>query len=202
MSFTLAQVATVYNKAIATSNTDIIVNSVEILFIMDLDEWLFAGLEAWNENWTKHASDSEDTSLDVEAEKGGKMAELKNEVALQKDQVARQNDEIAILRETVQKMQASIAAFSSSESVPPCSANVSLNAYSVESEENTCLDAVAGDVETMHLLKDDNSNQRGQVTVPQSNSESSMPMPRDAEQENEESQMGVATSDCEIAFGC
>eukprot|EP00986_Skeletonema_menzelii_P012417 scaffold6833_cov74-Skeletonema_menzelii.AAC.1 len=88
-------------------------------------------------------------------------------------------------------MQASIAAFSSSESVPPCSASVSLNA---------CLDAVAGDVETMHLLKDDNSNQRGQVTAPQSNFESSMP--RDAEQENEESKMGVATSDCEIAFKC
>ena len=156
---TLAQVAIVYNKAIATSNTDIIVNSVEILFIMDLDEWLFAGLEAWNENWTKHASDSEGASSDVdaEAEKGGEITELKNEVALQKDQMTRQNEEIAMLRETMQKMQASIAAFSSSESIPQCSANESL-IHAVESEDTTCLDTdtVAGGEETMNTTKDVN----------------------------------------------
>ena len=150
---TLAQAATVYNKAIATSNTDIIVNSVEILFIMDLDEWLFAGLEAWNENWTKHSSESEGASSDVdaEAEKGGEITELKNEVALQKDQMTRQNEEIAMLRETVQNMQTSFAAFSSSESIPQCSANESLiHAVESESEDTTCLDAVAAGGGTMN----------------------------------------------------
>ena len=141
--FTLTQVATVYNKAIATSDTDIIVNSVEILFIMDLDEWLFAGLEAWNENWTKHASDSEGTSSegassDVVAEKSGETVEMKEEIALQKEQVARQSEEIAMLRETVQKLQNSMAAFTSSESIPQCSANEILTVHSVESEETTC----------------------------------------------------------------
>ena len=202
--FTLAQVATVYNKAIATSNTDIIVNSVEILFIMDLDEWLFAGLEAWNENWTKHASDSEGASSNVVAEERGETEEMKEEIALQKvqiadqqkelvlqkDQMTRQNDQIAMLRETVQKLQASIAAFSLSESIPQCSVNEGLAPYSVESEENTCLDAVAGEVETMHLLNDNNLSQRGQITASQRT------MPGNSEQENEESQAGAATSDC------
>ena len=112
---------------------------------MDLDEWLFAGLEAWNKNWTKHASDSEGgrSDVDAESEKGGEITELKNEVALQKDQMTRQNEEIAMLRETVQNMQTSFAAFSSSESIPQFSANESLT-HSVESEDTTCLDTVAG----------------------------------------------------------
>ena len=38
----LVQVSTVYNQAIATSNTDVIANSVIVVFVMDLDEWIFA----------------------------------------------------------------------------------------------------------------------------------------------------------------
>eukprot|EP00984_Skeletonema_dohrnii_P008777 scaffold3271_cov82-Skeletonema_dohrnii-CCMP3373.AAC.3 len=51
-------VSTVYNSAIATSNTDIIVNSVIVLFVMEMDEWIFSTLEAINEKWTKHAAES------------------------------------------------------------------------------------------------------------------------------------------------
>ena len=111
--------------------------------------------------------------------------------------MTRQNEEIAMLRETVHKMQASIAAFSSSESTPQCSANESL-IHSVESEDTTSLDAVAGGEGTMNTTNNDSSSQRGQITAPQSQcKEITMPSARDAVQENEESQLGTATSDCE-----
>jgi len=138
--FTLSQVSTVYNKAIATSNTEIIVNSVIVLFVMDLDEWIFAALEACKGKWTAHTSDSEAAS-DAESKNGSVIDEMKREIALQKaqlesqqveltsqqdeigilrskqedlmlqmDQVARQNDEITMLLAAVQKMQESLAA--------------------------------------------------------------------------------------------
>ncbi len=119
----LFQVSTVYNKAIATSDTDIIVNSVIVLFVMDLDEWIFASLKACNKNWTAHASDSESSS-NAEAEREEAFKKMKDEIAiqkaqiasqqeelmLQKDQVARQNDKIAMLSESMEKMQESFAA--------------------------------------------------------------------------------------------
>ena len=198
MSLALPQAATVYNGAIATSNTDIIINSVEILFVMELDEWLFAGLEAWNENWTKHASDSEgaatshvdarsgsyseggaSSEAEVAAEKRGETEEMKEEIALWKEQAARQNDEISMLREAVQKMQASIAAFSSSESIPQCSPR----------DIETTMNARNDD--------DDTSSQKGQITAPQSNYEISMPMAHDSEQERGSLEVGAATPDCE-----
>ena len=132
------QVSTVYNKAIATSNTDIIVNSVVVLFVMEVDEWIFAGLEAWNEKWTAHSSDSESSS----DKKGDEVAEMKDEIACQKAQIIRQNDEIAMLRETVQKMQESLgAATTSPERFPQCDAVKDLSSHSVESIDTACSDA-------------------------------------------------------------
>eukprot|EP00574_Skeletonema_japonicum_P005527 CAMPEP_0201727808 /NCGR_PEP_ID=MMETSP0593-20130828/13751_1 /ASSEMBLY_ACC=CAM_ASM_000672 /TAXON_ID=267983 /ORGANISM="Skeletonema japonicum, Strain CCMP2506" /LENGTH=161 /DNA_ID=CAMNT_0048219737 /DNA_START=1 /DNA_END=486 /DNA_ORIENTATION=- len=93
---------------------------------MDLDEWIFASLKACSRKWTAHSSDSDSSSgeesssgSEAEAEKGGAIEEMKEEIALQKgqlesqleelmrqkDQLARQNNEIAMLRETFQKMQ-------------------------------------------------------------------------------------------------
>ena len=143
----LIQVSTVYNKAIATSNTDIIINSVVVLFIMDLDEYIFALLEACNEKWTAHASDSEDTSSDEEArnesESSIEITEMKEEIKRQKtqiasqqeelgilrsqqeelmrqrDQVTRQNDEIARLHDVVQQMQDSLVQFIPQSQSPP-----------------------------------------------------------------------------------
>ncbi len=144
----LVQVSTVYNKAIATGNTDIIVNSVIVLFVMDLDEWIFASLKAWNKKWTAHSSDSDSSSeeeesssgseAEAEAEKGGAIEEMKEEISLQKgqlesqqeelmrqkDQLARQNDEIAMLRETFQKMQDSFAVSAGSIAQSPSSESV------------------------------------------------------------------------------
>ena len=135
------QVSTVYNKAIAASNTDIIVNSVVVLFVMEIDEWIFAGLEAWNENWTAHSSDSESSS-EKEAEKGDEVAAMKDEIACQKAQITRQNDEIAMLRETVQKMQESLgAATALLERISQCDAVKDLSSHSFESKDTACSDA-------------------------------------------------------------
>eukprot|EP00984_Skeletonema_dohrnii_P010978 scaffold4339_cov100-Skeletonema_dohrnii-CCMP3373.AAC.3 len=91
-------VSTIYNKAIATSNTEIIVNSVVVLFVMDLDEWIFAALEACKEKWTAHAADSKDSSSDTE--KGGVIDEMKDKIALQDSQIADQQKEL--MRQKIQ----------------------------------------------------------------------------------------------------
>jgi hypothetical protein len=49
-------VSTIYNMAIATSNTEIIVNSVIILFIVEIDEYCFGIIDAINPNWVEHMS--------------------------------------------------------------------------------------------------------------------------------------------------
>lgn len=92
------QVSTVYNKAIVARDTDIIVNSVIVLFVIDLDEWIFASLKTWNEKWTSHASDSESSS-DVKREKEGAIEEMKEEIALQKTQIASQQEEIMLQKD-------------------------------------------------------------------------------------------------------
>eukprot|EP00985_Skeletonema_marinoi_P004628 scaffold2009_cov156-Skeletonema_marinoi.AAC.7 len=81
-------VSTVYNKAIATSNTAIIANSVIVLFIMEIDEYTFAALEASNKKWTAHAEESEDSSLVTE------VSEMKEEFELQRAQIASQQEQI------------------------------------------------------------------------------------------------------------
>ena len=46
-------VSTIYNEAIATSNTEIIANSVIILFITDLDELFYCVMMTINPRWTE-----------------------------------------------------------------------------------------------------------------------------------------------------
>jgi len=131
-------VSTVYNSVIATSNTAMIVNSVVVLFIMEIDEYIFAALNAINDKWTEHAADSEEVSkIKEELEKklerqrgqiASQQEEIDNqqtqitsqqeelvsqqkELMLQRDQVAKQNDEIAVLSGMVQQMQDSLAQF-------------------------------------------------------------------------------------------
>jgi hypothetical protein len=77
----------VYNKAIVTSNNYNIVNSVVVLFLMKVDKWIFAGLEAWNEKWTAHASDSKST-FDKE-EKGGEIAQIQLHTVLRGETLIR-----------------------------------------------------------------------------------------------------------------
>jgi len=67
-SFTF-YVSSIYNAAIATSNTEIIFNSVIILFICDIDELIYEILEVINAEWVEKMSfhKNEEHSEDVEA---------------------------------------------------------------------------------------------------------------------------------------
>eukprot|EP00984_Skeletonema_dohrnii_P015654 scaffold6800_cov89-Skeletonema_dohrnii-CCMP3373.AAC.2 len=89
-------VSTVYNKAIATSNTEIIVNSVIVLFIMEIDEYIFSALDAINEKWTEHAADKE-------------ASEMKAQIESQQEEIDNQRNDIRMLREAVEKLQQSQA---------------------------------------------------------------------------------------------
>ena len=117
------QVSTVYNKAIATSNTEIIVNSVIVLFIMDLDEWIFSALEAINDDWTSHVAKSED---EMKVQIASQQEELKNlreiveriqDSLTQMDQIASEKEELRKLHEIVDKMLESNASSAHSEHV-------------------------------------------------------------------------------------
>jgi uncharacterized coiled-coil protein SlyX len=109
------QVCTVYNTAIATSNTELIMNSVFVLFIMELDEWIFSDLEAINEKWTKHAAGGS-TRLDTEAAaKGSMIDEMKEEIALQKVQITTQQEQIASLQEDLRALREIVEKFQESQ---------------------------------------------------------------------------------------
>jgi chromosome segregation ATPase len=133
------QVSTVYNKAIATSNTELIANSVIVLFVMELDEWIFSVLEAINKKWTEHAAKSEME----EAKKGAKIEEMREEIALHKAQIESQQEQIASqqeqftlqqeelrkLREIVEKLQESQAAVAAATTSTTKSDSQSFSAY-------------------------------------------------------------------------
>ena len=65
-------------------------NSVIVLFVMEMDEWIFSALEASNKKWTEHAADSESSS-DSAAEKGAEIDEMQEEIAVQKEQITVKN---------------------------------------------------------------------------------------------------------------
>ena len=79
---------------------------------MDLDEWIFASLKAWNKKWAEHACDLEaveEMKEEIALQKA-QIADQQEELMLQKNRMAKQNDEIVILRETLQKLLESHAA--------------------------------------------------------------------------------------------
>jgi len=88
-------VSTVYNSAIATSNTAMIVNSVVVLFVMEIDEKIFAALNAINDKWTKHAAESEE------------LERQRAQIASQQEQIDEQRRGLRVLRETVERIQGS-----------------------------------------------------------------------------------------------
>ena len=131
------QVSTVYNIAIATSNTDIILNSVVVLFIMEMDQVIFAAIEAWNNKWTAHADESKDARSETEeGNRNGTAAsalkKMKMEIASQDAKIAAQQDEIRMLRDTMQQIleSQSVAGATPSESIPQCFNNDSENIVS------------------------------------------------------------------------
>ncbi len=89
-----------YNNAIATSNTNIIVNSVIVLFVMEIDEYIFAAFNAINDKWTAHAAESEEV-----AEMKKELERQRAQIASQQEQIDNQREDVRMLRETVEKIQ-------------------------------------------------------------------------------------------------
>ena len=94
------QVSAVYNRAIATTDTEMIANSVIVLFVMELDEWIFSDLEAINEKWTSR----DDAWSYTEAGNGITEIEMKEEIELHKAQIAAQKEELEMLRESMENI--------------------------------------------------------------------------------------------------
>jgi len=126
------------------------VNSVIVLFVMEMDEWIFSALEASNKKWTEHAAESEDANSDKDTEKESTIEEMKGEIAIQKAQIAdqeeeltlqkekmaKQSGEIKMLQEAVQKMQEALAAsVALSETIPLCAAEESITAHATDLED-------------------------------------------------------------------
>ena len=85
-------------------------NSVIVLFVMEMDEFIFDALEAIDEKWTAHAADgSENTNSDI-AEMKEKMTRQSEQIASQQEQITSQQEELRMLRELVEKIQQSQAA--------------------------------------------------------------------------------------------
>lgn len=88
-------VSAIYNHAIATTNTEIIINSVAILFIMEIDECFFALLEGINVGWV-----DEVTQRDAEEEENdAEFRRLKQEVHGLRSEVREQREIIQRLME-------------------------------------------------------------------------------------------------------
>jgi len=133
-----------------------IVNSVVVLFVMEIDEYIFAALNAINDKWTEHAadSDSEEVSkikeelekklerqraqiasqqdeIDNQKTKMEELVSQQKELMLQRDQVAKQNDEITLLSGIVQQMQDSLAQFIP-QSQSPLFESVTMQTFELE----------------------------------------------------------------------
>ena len=116
------QVTVIYNKALATKNTEIIVNSVIILFVMEIDEAIFSAVVAINEKWAKHAAESEELAstsessgsggraqAQAQALKDNEVVEMKDEIALQRTQITTQREQIETQTAEIEILKAQIA---------------------------------------------------------------------------------------------
>ena len=115
-----------YNNAIATSNTDIIVNSVIVLFVMEIDENIFAAFNAINDKWTAHAAESEEVS-----EMKKELERQRAQIASQQEEIDNQREDLRMLRETVEKIQeaqASAAATLATSDIEGAECNVHVDA--------------------------------------------------------------------------
>lgn len=100
----LNQVSTVYNIAIATANTEIIANSVIVLFVMEIDENIFSALDAINGKWTAHAAESEEVSTMKE-----EIERQRKKITFQQEQIDNQREDLRMLHEVVETMQSQVA---------------------------------------------------------------------------------------------
>jgi len=116
-----------------------IVNSVIVLFVMELDEWIFSDLAAINEKWTAHAEDG--TIEEMKKQIANQQEELRKlrESQVKGEQISsQQEEELRKLRELVDKIQESLAAAaaaSDSESHSECEGVTITNARQMEQSD-------------------------------------------------------------------
>ena len=123
-----------YNSKVATSTPSLYLNSVAVLFVMEVDEYCFSLLGTIDKKWTKYVDESDDTSSGEKAgkkkkkdtlaaqdanntsqesriasqqEEIGKLVheEMKKEIVSQQEEMFRQKKETSYLREEVQNLQ-------------------------------------------------------------------------------------------------
>jgi septal ring factor EnvC (AmiA/AmiB activator) len=111
----------VYNKAIATSNTAIIANSVIVLFIMEIDEYIFSAVDAINDKWTEHAADTKVSDMEKE------IARQRAQIESQQGEINNQRKDLGMLREAVEKIQESQTAAAFDFGTAECGGNRSLD---------------------------------------------------------------------------
>jgi len=101
----------VYNNVIATSNTAIIVNSVVVLFVMEIDEVIFSALDAISDKLTEHAAETEEaTKMKKELDDKRKELERKmnEELEQKRAQIASLEEEIDDQRKDLEQQRAQI----------------------------------------------------------------------------------------------
>eukprot|EP00985_Skeletonema_marinoi_P011373 scaffold5398_cov70-Skeletonema_marinoi.AAC.5 len=157
-------VSTVYNKAIATSNTAIIANSVIVLFIMDIDEYIFSAVDAINEKWTEHAADTKVSDMEKE------IARQRAQIESQQGEIDSQRKDLRMLREAVEKIQesqtAAVATASDSESAE-CDGNT--GAQHVERvDQNTMPSQVEQKIQELNAASATSSNTTSECTAHES----------------------------------
>jgi hypothetical protein len=101
--YSLTTILSIHNKAIATSNTEIIINLVVILFITDLDELFFEILMVVNSHWVRRMSIQ---TTDPQEELANKNSTLKAELGTSKEAIVRLTNEGVDLRERLSKIEA------------------------------------------------------------------------------------------------
>eukprot|EP00581_Thalassiosira_minuscula_P009259 CAMPEP_0183708732 /NCGR_PEP_ID=MMETSP0737-20130205/4938_1 /TAXON_ID=385413 /ORGANISM="Thalassiosira miniscula, Strain CCMP1093" /LENGTH=1678 /DNA_ID=CAMNT_0025936651 /DNA_START=186 /DNA_END=5222 /DNA_ORIENTATION=- len=105
--FTL-YVSTIYNKAIATSNTEIVMNSIVILFITDTDEQLYDIFNVIDSSWVARMSGiSQDNNIDdnLVGDLMKQNADLQDEVNNLKTKVNGQESRLENICQQMDKMQ-------------------------------------------------------------------------------------------------
>lgn len=125
-------VSTVYNQIVSKNNADLIVNSVIILFVMEIDERVFSALAALNGKWTASHVDYSDSSSASEIE------EMKEKIESQEKELGilhSQQKEITLRMEEMKKQTDEIAS-QASESTHQCAAKESMTTIAAESKDS------------------------------------------------------------------
>lgn len=96
--------STVYNTAIARSNTDIIVNAVIILFIVDVDEYLYSAIVAASSFWGGSGGDDKETNDKVES-LSTQVAELERQLKNRVEQLDKCSENLKNMKESKELLE-------------------------------------------------------------------------------------------------